>query len=65
MYLLAGNDDINQKKKEKNDRPVLEKKALQKTIFTSVLTIARDMAKTNVTNTGKMCHQLIFLKIYT
>ena len=33
-----------QKKKEK-DRPVLEKKTLQKTFFTSVLTIAREMAK--------------------
>ena len=40
----------------------LEKKTLQKTFFTSVLTIAREMAKTKGKNTDKMC-QLIFLKI--
>ena len=33
-------------KNKKNGRPVLEKKTLQKTFFTSVLTIAREMAKT-------------------
>ena len=51
-------------KKGKNCRPVLEKKTLQKTFFTSVLTIARVMAKAKGKNTGKMC-QLIFLKIYS
>ena len=50
-------------KKKKNGRPVLEKKTLQKTFFTSVLTIAREMAKTKGKNPDKMC-QLIFLKIY-
>ena len=32
-------------KKKKNGRPVLEKKTLQKTFFTSVLTIAREIPK--------------------
>ena len=32
-------------KKKKNDRPVPEKKTLQKTFFTSVITITREMAK--------------------
>ena len=50
-------------KKKKNGRPVLEKKTLQKTFFTSVLFIAGEMAKTKEKNTDNMC-QLIFLKIY-
>ena len=50
-------------KKKKNGRPVLEKKTLQKTFFPSVLTIAREMAKTKGKNFDKMC-QLISLKIY-
>ena len=50
-------------KKKKKCRPVLEKKTLQKTFFTSVLTAAREMAKNKGKNIDQMC-QLIFLKIY-
>ena len=50
-------------KKKKNGRSVLEKKTLQKTFFTSALTIAREMAKTKGENPDKLC-QLIFLKKY-
>ena len=51
-------------KKEKNARPGMEKKTLQKTFFTSVLTIARRIPqKIKGQNPDKMC-QLIFLKIY-
>ena len=39
-----------------------KRKTLQKIFFTSVLTIAREMAKTKGKNTEKIC-QLIFLKI--
>ena len=52
-----------QKKKKKFKASSEKKKTLQKTFFTSVLTIAREMAKTKGKNTGRMC-QLIFLKIY-
>ena len=34
-------------KKAKNGRPGLEKKTLQKTFFTTVLTIAREMPQKN------------------
>ena len=54
---------MTQIQKNKNGRPNLEKKTLQKTFFTSVLTIAREMAKTKGKNSDKMC-QVIFLKIY-
>ena len=50
--------------KEKNGRPGLEKETLQKTLFTSVLTIAREIPqKIKGKNPDKMC-QLIFLKIH-
>ena len=52
------------KKKERNDRVGLEKQTVQKTLFTSVLTIAREMPKKiKRKNPDKMC-QLIFLKLY-
>ena len=51
-------------KKEKNGWPGLEKTTLQKTFFSSVLTIAREIPKkTKGKNADKMC-QFIFLKIY-
>ena len=42
----------------------MEKKTIEKTFFTSVLTIIREMAKKTGKNTEKMW-QLIFLKIYS
>ena len=51
-------------KKEKNGSPGLEKKTLQKTFFTPVLTIAREIPqKIKEKNPDNIC-QLIFLKIY-
>ena len=50
-------------KKKKKCKPVLEKKTLQKTFLTSVLTAAREMAKNKGKNIDQMC-QLTFLKIY-
>ena len=44
IYSTQQANDTNPKK-EKTGRPFLEKKTLQKTFFTSVLTIAREMAK--------------------
>ena len=52
-----------QKKKKKWQAKSGKKKTHQKAYFTSVLTIAREMAKTKGKNPDKMC-QLIFLKIY-
>ena len=55
---------MKKKKKKKNGRPGLEKETLQKTLFTSILTIAREIPqKIEGKNPDKMC-QLIFLKIY-
>ena len=50
-------------KKQKIAGQVLKNKTLQETIFTSVLTIVRDISQKNGKNPDKMC-QLIFLKIY-
>ena len=52
------------KKKKKRETSSGKKKTLQITFFTSVLTIAREMAKIKVKNPDKMC-QLIVLKIQT
>ena len=50
-------------KKGKNGSPGLEKKSLQKTFFTLVLIIAREIPqKIKEKNPDKIC-QLIFLKI--
>ena len=49
-------------KKKKIAGQVLKNKTLQETIFTSVLTIVRDISQKNGKNPDKMC-QLIFLKI--
>ena len=53
----------NKKKIKRAGQIWKKKKTLQKTFFTTVLTIAREMAKTKGKNPDKMC-QLIFLKIY-
>ena len=46
-------------KKKKNVRPGLEKNTLQKTFFTSVLTIAREIPKKiKGKNPDKMCYDL-------
>ena len=50
-------------KMKQNGRPGLEKGTLRKTLFTSVLTIAREIPqKIKRKNPDKIC-QLIFLKI--
>ena len=52
-------NDKQKYKKEKNVRPGLEKQTLQKTFFTSVLTIAREIPKKiEGKNPGKMCCDL-------
>ena len=51
-------------KKKKSERPGLKKETLQKALFTSVLTIARELPQENKgKNPDKVC-QLIFLIIY-
>ena len=46
---------IYKKKERKRQASSGNKKALQKTFFTSFLTIVREMAKTTGKNTGKTC----------
>ena len=43
----------------------MEKKTIEKTFFTSVLTIIREMAKKNTGKNTEKMWQLIFLKIYS
>ena len=54
---------IQKRKKKKKGDQFWKKKTLQTKFFTSVLTIAREMAKIKVKNPDKNC-QIIVLKIH-